>query len=331
MKYQVQIVGAGYRLGSRVITNASVAAGLGLPEFWLEQRTGISERRLCDTSENEDVISLATDAISNCLRDAGIDRACIGTETVLIHIQNGLTHLTPPSPVLVCHRLGFRDVRPLGIEGVCSEPINAIEIGALMLERGLCDRVIVSASVDFIEAIDHRDPATAGLFGAGAGALVLERSINGISGILGSEWKTDTRYWELGTIPMLGHRRGADSVDVTFGYYRMNGVQLARKAMSVIPLVMTAVLKQAGWQVGDIDFLVPHQPNAKLLEMGVQRLKLDARKVAQHCKTLGNIGPASVLISFAMSKEQGHLVAGSNVLLLSFGLGFSCAGMALRF
>lgn len=328
MHSQIQTTGVGHYVGSQVVSNRELALSLKLEPDWFEKRTGVLSRHVC--AENEDVLSLAVQAVKNACADARLDTNTLGHETVFIHIQNGMTHLTPPAGILLCGALGFDNVRTLSIDGVCSEVINAIEIADLMLSQRSCSRVIISAAVDFLPIINPNDKDTVGLFGAGAGAMILEsRDGNTTRGLKGIYWETQSKYWQLGFIPILGRNPEADGLLMKFGYYQMRGSELAKVTLKSISRVVDHVLKQADWRMEDIDFIVTHQPNVKMLELGIKKLAIPSQIIDIPGKELGNMGPASLLIALSLAKEKGKVRPLSKVLLISFGLGFSCGGAAL--
>ncbi|MFC4946644.1 3-oxoacyl-ACP synthase III family protein [Pseudonocardia sp. GCM10023141] len=276
--------------------------------------------------------SLARSAVTAACDQAGILLSDLGAETVLLHIQNGLTCLTPPSGIVLAQSLGLTEVRVLAIDGVCSEPIAAIEIGVLMLSAGRCERVIISAAADFLGVIDPKDVATVGLFGAGAGAMVLTLPSDGENPthIHSLQWQTHTKYADLGRIPIHGYQSGSAGVQISAGFYEMDGQGLARAALRVLPGVLGAVLKESQWRREDIGLVIAHQPNAKLLDIGVRALRLDPKTVPMPVCHLGNMGPASLLVNLSLAKEQGLLIPELKVLLLAFGLGFSCGAAAVE-
>jgi 3-oxoacyl-[acyl-carrier-protein] synthase-3 len=330
MHINFQITGTGYAVGSQVVSNSDLAVSLGLKSDWFEKRTGIHHRRVCDASEN--VMRLAVSAVQNACNNAGLKPTELGHETVVLHIQNGLTYLTPPSGILLCNELQMLNVRTLTIDGVCSEPINAIEIAALMLNYGTCERAIISTSVDFLDVVNPNDLGTVGLFGAGAGALIMEKnSLEGTSGLRGIYWENQSKYWNLGIIPLLESASEKDGVRVLVGHYQMKGTALARVAYASVGRAVDEVFKQSGWTLNDLDCVVTHQPNAKMLELGLRKLNIDLKLVELPVYEFGNMGPASLLVSLALAHERGRIAKGGKLLLISFGLGFSCGVAAIEF
>lgn len=324
------LAGIGHALGSTVIDNRDLAKSIGLPADWFVERTGIEQRRIC--APGEDVLSLGIAAVTRACEDASIDPAQLGRETVLMHIQNGFTHLTPPAGVVLAGNLGLDDVRVIGLDGVCAEPIAALEIATLMLQSHRCERVIISAAVDFLTYINHKDPDTAGLFGAGAGAMVLTREAEQAQEILlrGLHWESHTEHWQMGEVEVRQARKTEIGVDLSTGFYEMRGQSLYRQALRSLPGVISATLEQAEWKNDDIELIVIHQPNTKMLEMGSKRLGLNLDVMPLPGRRLGNMGPASLLVNLSIARDEGRLTPGTRVLLLTFGLGFSCGAAAIE-
>lgn len=324
----IKIVGIGHGVGAKTESNEDVAERLHLERDWLLKRTGISHRRV--SGPGQDATTLGSDAIRAACADADIDLETLGHETVLIHIQNGGHDLAPPAAIRLASHMGLNRIRVHGIDGVCAEPIVAIEEAATLLTCFRCDRVIVSASVDFMEFVDDLDPGTAGLFGAGAGAIILERAAEqDAARILGLRWETRSEFAKLGTIRVLTTDRDDEGVNLSVGYYDMDGPGLARVALRVVPEVVDSVLEEAGWEKGDVDLMITHQPNARLLEIGVRMMHFDPAVVPMPVTTLGNMGPASLLVNLSLAKQANRVPPGCRLLLVAFGLGFSCGVAAL--
>ncbi len=330
MNTDVRVAGVGHAVGSTTVSNADLAESLGLDAQWFITRTGIIERRICGPGEN--VQTLAANAVTSACRQAGVAPSELGAETMLLHIQNGMTCLTPPSGIILAQSLGLTGVRVLAIDGVCAEPIAAIELAGLMLAAGRCERVIVSAAVDFLGVIDPKDLATVGLFGAGAGAMILTMPSDGdrYTHIKSLRWQTHAEYADLGRIPIHGYEPGPDGVHISVGFYEMDGHGLARAALKVLPALLGAVLEESKWQREDIGLVIAHQPNAKLLDIGMRALHLDPATVPMPVRHLGNMGPASLLVNFSLAQDQGWLTPDLKLLLVAFGLGFSCGAVALE-
>ncbi|WP_188316609.1 3-oxoacyl-ACP synthase III family protein [Solihabitans fulvus] len=327
---RVRLRGVGHVVGSETVSNTDVASALGLPPTWLTDRTGIRCRRVC--GDGEDVLGLAVDAVTRACADASLSMSDLGDETMLLHIQSGHVAFTPPGGVLLAGRLGLDRVRVLGLDGVCAEPIAGLEYAVLMLQAGRCARVVLSTSADFVSYVDPKDAATVGLFGAGASAVVLERAQadEPAGTVRGLRWETHAEHWKLGRLPILRATPHDAHVSLDVGYYQMDGQRLARVAIRAMPAMVGKVLEEAGWAIGDIDLVIAHQPNAKMLEMGVRALGLNANIVPMPVRELGNMGPASLFVNLSLARAAGRTPAGTRLLLIAFGLGFSCGAAAIE-
>ena len=330
MATALAIAGTGHFVGSATVSNELLATSMGLSPDWFTRRTGIIERRVC--AAGEDVVTMAVDAVSRALQASALPVSSIGPETVLLHVQNGMTALTPPAGVLLSSALGIGSLRVLSVDGVCAEPVAMLDIASMMLASGSCERVIISASVDFLPIINPADPATAGLFGAGAGAVVIER--DGGSGrtpiaVESLRWETHPEWVDLGRIPVLGHKPNEHGVLVQAGYYDMNGLGLVRAGRRVVPSLVSRVLDDAGWRREDLDLVLSHQPNVRMLETTIDALGLNRETFPMPVVHQGNLGPASILVNLSMAASAGAIRPGAKVLFLAFGLGFSCGAAAI--
>lgn len=325
----MQIVGQGHCLGSKIEDNVQVARNLGLDDNWFLDTTGIRNRVVC--AENENVTSLSVRAVQNALETAGQDIADIQDRTLLLHIQNGITHLTPPTAIILASELNCQKLRSLSFDGVCSEPINVIEIADLMMKGGGYEYIIVSAGVDFLQIVNPVDRDTVGLFGAGAGAIVFKRSAKNYSAVKGVHWENRPEHWDLGLVELRGVSRHDTHVSLDFGYYEMHGQKLAKVALKMIPYVIGQALKKADWKMDEVDLFISHQPNAKLLEIGIRQMQLTKDDVFCPVSEVGNLGPASILSSFSMAIDAGRITKGSKLVFISFGLGFSCGAACIEY
>jgi 3-oxoacyl-[acyl-carrier-protein] synthase-3 len=331
MGMKLTMSGLGHALGSTVVSNTDLAGSLGLASDWFVQRTGIEQRRVC--GEGEDALSLAAAAVTRACEDARLDMAGLGHETVLMHIQNGFTHFTPPAGVVLAGNLGMSGVRVVGLDGVCAEPIAALDLGTMMLQSARCDRVIISAAVDFLSYVNPGDPDTAGLFGAGAGAVVLSREPGPGQqiDIHGMRWESHAEHWRMGEVRIERIRQNQNGVQINSSFYEMRGQRLYRTALRILPGVIGATLETAGWSRDEIDLIVIHQPNPRLLELAARPLRLNLDVMPRPSRLLGNMGPASLLVNLSLARDGGRLAPGTRALLLAFGLGFSCGAAAVRF
>lgn len=328
--YEVKIVGAGQCCGSQVVSNRDLASELGLPEAWFVERTGITERRVCAVGET--VEDLVERAILRALEDAGLAIAEVGPDWHIVYIHNGFGSITPPPAIDLCRRLGLARCRTITINGVCAEVINAIEIAALQLQSGLCRYALVVVGADYAPVIDRADLATAGLFGAGAGALVLARAGRGEeSAIHAIRWESDVTQSDLGRIDVREVRPAADGVWLLLGHYRMNGPQIARQSVKLLREMLAGALADASWSLEEVYQVFSHQPNVRMLESGARAVGIGAHQLFMPVRELGNMGPASMLVAFVLYRQAGGLERGAKIVFQSFGLGVSCGVVCLTY
>jgi 3-oxoacyl-[acyl-carrier-protein] synthase III len=322
-------MGTGCAVGSRLVSNQEVSLALGLDPNWLYKHTGVQTR--CVTSDTESIEDMSCAAISDALNSVQLNPVGLGAETLLLHIQNGGHRvMTPPTAVTLAARLGMHTVRCIGVDGTCGETLSMFEIAQQYLMMGGMERVIVSAAADFTPFIDATDRDTAGLFGVGAGAAVIDMT----AGMMPAVWKIKGRTWSeysaLGEIKVHNWEVGSADVTGRFGFYSMRGQELAAVALRLVPPLVFDLCEEVKWRLEDIDLLVAHQPNPRILRAGFKRLGISEDRAITLSDKMGNMGSASLLVALDHARRNGKLQAGARVLLLSFGLGFSAGAMALE-
>jgi 3-oxoacyl-[acyl-carrier-protein] synthase III len=322
-------VGTGCAVGSQLINNQEVSAALGLAPDWLYKHTGVRTRRVLSDAESIDEMSCAS--IREALDSAQLRPADLGSETLLLHIQSGgYRVMTPPTVTRLAAELGMHTVRCIGIDGACAETISMFEIAQQYLLMSGLDRAIVSAAADFTEFIDVTDRDTAGLFGVGAGAAVIDIT----TGAMPTVWKVKARTWSehttLAEIRAHKFEASGEAVIGTFGFYSMRGRELALVALRLVPELVSDLCEEVGWRSDDVDLLIAHQPNPRMLRAGFKRLGINEDRTIVLSDQMGNMGPASLLVALDHACRNGKLGAGMRVLFVSFGVGFSAGAMALE-
>jgi 3-oxoacyl-[acyl-carrier-protein] synthase III len=322
-------VGTGCAVGSRLISNRETSLALGLDPDWLTGHTGVQTR--CALGDAESIDKLSCAAIREALGSLRLHPSDLGSETVLLHIQSGgYRVMTPPTVTKLAAELGMHTVRCIGIDGACAETIGMFEIAQQYLMMSGLQRAIVSAAADFTEFIDATDRDTAGLFGVGAGAAVMDMT----TGAMPTVWKVKARTWSehsaLAEIKAHKFQASGDVVIGTFGFYSMRGRELALVALRLVPELVVELCQEVGWRLDDIDLLIAHQPNPRMLRAGFKRLGMNEARTITLSDKMGNMGPASLLVALDHARRNGRLDTGTRVLLLSFGVGFSAGAIALE-
>ncbi|GAB3483458.1 3-oxoacyl-ACP synthase III family protein [Nocardiopsis coralliicola] len=331
MDTSVGFAGIGHAVGSTAVRNSDIAVSLGRDADWLVERTGVLSRRVC--GPGEDVVSLAARAVEHAADNAKVDLRDLGEETLLLHIQSARTHLTPSPGVVLSGQLGLQGVRVLSWEGMGAEPIAAVETAVSLLRSGACERAIVSSAADLVAYVDPQDPATAGLFGAGAAALVLSRDTVGYPEVLirGMRWETHPQHWRLEEAELHRWQKTTHGIEMAADFYTVREKPLVREADQILPRVVGAALEQAGWELGDVEVLVHHPLNAAMLEAVRTRLGFSSDILTTSLPRQGNLGPAGLIVDLSLAWEAGRLTPGTRLLMASFGAGFSCGAATVEF
>jgi 3-oxoacyl-[acyl-carrier-protein] synthase-3 len=313
------IQGVGSALPKRQVTNDELEATVDTSDEWIVERTGIRSRYIA--SDGETTGSLATAAAGNALEDAGIDASEIG----LIVLATATPDQTFPSTATkVQAALGINDCIAFDVHAVCTGFLYALSVADSMLRSGGADKALVIGAETFSRILDWEDRATCVLFGDGAGALVLSAEETE-SGILATKLHADGRHNDLLFVD------GGPSTTGTVGKLRMKGREVFRHAVVNLADVMNEVLEEAGLASDDVDWVVPHQANARILDATARKLGLPAEKVVVTVDRHANTSAASVPLAFDTAVKDGRIKRGDVVVLEAMGGGFTWGAAALRY
>jgi 3-oxoacyl-[acyl-carrier-protein] synthase-3 len=313
------IAGVGSALPVRRVTNAELATTVDTSDEWIVERTGIRNRYLA--GEGETTASLATDAARRALADAGLEAAAID----LIVLATATPDQTfPSSATKVQAALGIDDCIAFDVHAVCTGFLYALSVADSMLRSGTARRALVIGAETFSRILDWEDRATCVLFGDGAGALVLEaRETDG--GILATRLHADGRHNDLLFVD------GGPSTTGTVGKLRMKGREVFRHAVVNLAGVLNEVLEAAGLSSADVDWVVPHQANARILDATAKKLGLSPAKIVVTVDEHANTSAASVPLAFDTAVKDGRIKRGDIVVLEAMGGGFTWGAAALRY
>jgi len=313
------VAGAGSALPRRKVTNAELAATVDTSDEWIVERTGIRSRYIA--GEGETTGSLATEAARRALASAGIEAADID----LIVLATATPDQTFPSTATkVQAALGINDCIAFDVHAVCTSFLYALSIADSMLRSGNAAKALVIGAETFSRILDWEDRATCVLFGDGAGALVLSAEETD-SGILTTKLHADGRHNDLLFVD------GGPSTTGTVGKLRMKGREVFRHAVVNLADVLNEVLADAGLSAGDVDWVVPHQANARILDATAKKLGLPAEKVVVTVDQHANTSAASVPLAFDAAVKDGRIKRGDLVILEAMGGGFTWGAAALRY
>ncbi|ETI61317.1 3-oxoacyl-ACP synthase [Sphingobium sp. C100] len=315
------LLGTGSALPARVVTNAELAQSVDTSDEWIVERTGIRTRHIA--GEGETTATLATDAARAALDAAGLEPQDID----LIILATATPDQTfPAAATKVQAALGINDCVAFDVAAVCSGFLYAVTVADSMIRSGAANRALVIGSETFSRILDWQDRATCVLFGDGAGAIVLgaEESADGARGILAAKLHADGRYNQLLYVD------GGPSTTQTVGKLRMKGQEVFRHAVVNLASVLTEVMAMAGFVPADIDWLVPHQANARILDATARKLKLPAERVVMTVDRHANTSAASVPLALDVAMRDGRIKSGDLVVLEAMGGGFTWGACVLR-
>lgn len=317
------ITGTGSALPARRVSNAELAEQVDTSDEWIVERTGIRFRHLA--GEGETTGTLATDAARAALEAAGrvpddIDLIVLATATP--------DQTFPATATKVQAMLGATDCVAFDVAAVCSGFLYAVQVADSMLRTGVHRRALVIGAETFSRILDWNDRTTCVLFGDGAGAIVLEgqeTEADGGRGILATRLHSDGRYNDLLYVD------GGPSTTGTVGKLRMKGREVFRHAVTNLSAVMTESLGIAGLAADDVDWVVPHQANARILDATARKLGLAPDKVVVTVDRHANTSAASVPLALDVAVRDGRVKPGDIVVLEAMGGGFTWGAAVLRY
>jgi len=313
------VMGVGSALPKRQVTNAELAKQVDTSDEWIVERTGIRTRYIA--ADGETTGSLATEAARRALESAGIDARDIG----LIVLATATPDQTFPSTATkVQAALGINDCIAFDVHAVCTGFLYALSVADSMLRSGSASKALVIGAETFSRILDWEDRTTCVLFGDGAGALVLSAEETE-DGILATKLHADGRHNDLLFVD------GGPSSTGTVGKLRMKGREVFRHAVVNLADVLREVLADAGLTSADVDWVVPHQANARILDATAKKLGLPAEKVVVTVDRHANTSAASVPLAFDTAVKDGRIKRGDVVILEAMGGGFTWGAAALRY
>ena len=320
------ILGVGKYLPSNVLTNADLEKMVDTTDEWITSRTGIKERRIA--SDNEATSDMAVKAAKSALKDANltpedIDLIIVATITPDMFF--------PSTACWVQHKLGAKHVAAFDIAVACSGYIYGLTIADQFIKSGLYKKALVIASEKLSSVTDWEDRATCVLFGDGAGAAILGKVEEG--GILGSVLGSDGSKGDLLQLPAGGSRMPASikTVENKLHTIKMEGNVLFKYAVKIMADAALAVTEPLGLKGDDIDLIIPHQANKRILNAVAKRMGVNLEeKVYLNIEKYGNMSAASSAVALTEAVEEGRIKKGDTILMDAFGGGLTWGAMVIK-
>jgi len=324
MKLYARITGTGSYLPPRRLTNADLIAelatqGVESSDEWIVARTGIRARHFADAGVFSSDLALA--AARNALQASGVD----AKDLDLIIVATSTPDMVFPSTACILqNKLGNHGAPAFDVQAVCCGFIYALTLADAMIRSGAANNALVVGAEVFSRILDFKDRTTCVLFGDGAGAVVLQAS--GKPGILATDIHADGQHTGILCVP--GHFCGGQVLGDPL--LRMDGQAVFKLAVGVLDEAARAVLAKAGMAATEVDWLVPHQANIRIMQSTARKLKLPMDKVVVTVDQHGNTSAASVGLALDAAVRSGQVQAGQTLLLEAVGGGFTWGAVLLR-
>ncbi len=316
------IIGTGSALPARAVSNAELAQTVDTTDEWIVERSGIRNRYIA--GEGETTGTLATEAARRALAAAGIDAKAID---LIVLATTTPDQTFPATATTVQAALGCNGGIAFDVQAVCSGFLYALGVADSMLRTGMASRALVIGAETMTRLLDWDDRATCVLFGDGAGAIVLEAQegeAETARGILVTKLHADGLHNELLYVD------GGPSTSGTVGKLRMRGKEVFKHAVTNLADVLREVLEGSGIDASEVDWVVPHQANARILDATARKLGLPPEKVVVTVDQHANTSAASVPLALDVAVRDGRICKGQMVVLEAMGGGFTWGASLLR-
>ncbi|HSR36486.1 MAG TPA: beta-ketoacyl-ACP synthase III, partial [Desulfurivibrionaceae bacterium] len=322
-----RIIGSGAGLPVRVVGNDFFSYLIDDADEWISSRTGIRERRFA--ASNESTSDLAVRAARAALEDAGIgaeeiDCIVVGTSTPDM--------ILPATACMVQKEIGAKNAFAFDLNSVCGSFVFSMDTADSFIRSGKARTALVIGADTYSKILDFDDKTTCPLFGDGAAAMVL-RAEEGECGISHSFIRTDGNGWPLIQVPSSGSRKPvtAETIAAKENTFYMAGKQVYVFATEAIPELIQTVCDQAGITPDDLDWLIPHQANLRIIDSVSKKNHIPKEKFLVNLQKYGNTAAASVGLAFDEFRRNGTIKPGQLVLVMGFGGGLSWGGLLIRF
>ncbi|HFQ91300.1 MAG TPA: ketoacyl-ACP synthase III [Chromatiales bacterium] len=318
-----RIAGTGSYLPAKVLTNADLEKMVDTSDEWIFDRTGIRKRHIA--SDGETTCDLAEAASRHALEAAGVKPAEID---LIIVATTTPDKVFPSVACLLQQNLNIHGCAAFDIQAVCSGFVYALGVADQFIRNGTARCALVVGADTLSRIIDWSDRSTCVLFGDGAGAVVLRASDE--AGILSSHLHADGRYQELLMVPE-GISQGYEQVQAGKAYIHMQGSEVFKVAVNTLEKIVDETLEANGMAKHDIDWLVPHQANIRIIAATARKLGMSMERVVVTVGEHGNTSAASIPLALDVAVRDGRIQRGQTLMLEAFGGGFTWGSVLLRY
>lgn len=326
MKRYGRITGWGKALPRRILTNHDLERMVETSDEWIVTRTGIRERRIAGPGESAS--SMSVTACQEALQRAGarpqeVDLIIIATSTP--------DYFCPPVSSIIQHKLGATRAGAFTLVAGCTGFVYGLVTASQFIESGLYEKVLVVGVEVLSAAVDWSDRATCVLFGDGCGAVLVEAS-DTPTGILSCELGSDGSEWDALIVPGYGSAKpfSAETLHKREQYIRMDGRRIFKFATQKMTESVVNVVRASGLAWDDIELIIPHQANARIIELATRRLGVPPEKMMMNIERYGNTSAASIPLALCDALDEGRLKSGDHAVLIGFGAGLTWAAAVLH-
>ena len=312
-----KIIGVGSYLPKNILTNKDLEESLDTTDEWITSRTGIKQRHI--VSKNEDTSDLALEASLMAIRDSGIDKDDID---LIIVATTTPDKVFPSTACILQAKLKMKECPAFDVQAVCSGFIYALSIADNFIKTNSAKNILVVGADSMSKITDYKDRSNAILWGDGAGAVILSASDN--LGILSTHIHSDGKFENLLHVPKKNDSSLVDTIE-------MQGSQVFKMAVNTLDKIVDETLLANNLQKKDIDWLVPHQANIRILEATARKLDMDMSKVIVTIDKHGNTSAASIPLALDQGVKENKIKPGNLILMEAFGGGFTWGSALIRF
>lgn len=321
-----RITGWGMYVPERVLTNHDLEQMVDTNDEWIVSRTGIRERRITEPGETTSTMSV--EAAQQALARAGVTPEELD---LIIVATSSPDYFTPPVSSMIQDQLGAKKVAAFTLVAGCTGFVYSLVTANQFIATGMYDKILVIGVENLSMAVDWTDRDTCVLFGDGAGAVVVEAS-HQPTGILSSELGSDGKDWDALLFPAGGAARpfSEQTLANKEQYLRMDGRRVFKFATRAMTDSTLRVVRESGISWDDIELVIPHQANARIIDLAVRRLKIDPAKVMINLDRYGNTSAASIPLALCEAIDQGRLKSGDHAVMVGFGSGLTWAAAVVH-
>jgi len=318
-----RIIGSGGYLPEKILTNHDLEAMVETTDQWITERTGIKKRHIA--AENETTCDLAEQAARKAIAASGLRKDDIG---MIIVATTTPDQVFPSTACLLQERLDIHGCPAFDIQAVCTGFVYALSVADQFIRSGMVNSALVVGAETLSRIVNWKDRSTCVLFGDGAGAVVLQAS--DAPGILSTHIHADGSYKELLTVPS-GVSKSYNSLLEGSAFITMQGNEVFKTAVNTLGRIVDETLHANHMQKSDIDWLVPHQANIRIIAATAKKLKMSMDQVVITVSEHGNTSAASVPLALDEAIRDGRIKSGQTLLLEAFGGGFTWGSALIRY